>query len=451
MTETRQERKYNDKWRVLFQDSILSVLSSLLAFLLVRWLTEPVPRFSLLLAKWLGFALVASLVGFLIADSYRAVRRYATLRSMGKVVLAVFIKEALLALVLIFGLVPSGSVIMVVFLLLADLLLSCLFLLYIRASARLFSSDGDEEVNAVVGMRNVLISGTGDASLALAEETTRRKEYNVVGFLTRNKNMEGRVISEWVVYYCEDFRQIDALQWRLGGIDGILFPNEPGSDDDDGDGAASDRRDTVADHTEHDGMSLAGRLVKRSFDLVASGVLLLVFSPLIAACALAVKLEDGGPVIYAQERVGKRGNTFRIFKFRSMRVDAEAVDSPQLYSGEEDPRLTRVGRFLRSHHLDELPQLWNVLRGDMSFIGYRPERQFYINQIMERNPRYRYLYQIRPGVTSYATLYNGYTDTLEKMLTRLDLDLYYLRNRSVWFDAKVLGLTFLSIVIGKKF
>ena len=87
----------------------------------------------------------------------------------------------------------------------------------------------------------------------------------------------------------------------------------------------------------------------------------------------------------------------------------------------------------------------------MSFIGYRPERQFYIGQIMERNPRYRYLYQIRPGVTSYATLYNGYTDTLEKMLTRLDLDLYYLRNRSVWFDLKVLGLTFLSIVIGRRF
>ena len=110
-----------------------------------------------------------------------------------------------------------------------------------------------------------------------------------------------------------------------------------------------------------------------------------------------------------------------------------------------------MGRFLRAHHLDELPQLWNVLRGDMSLIGYRPERAYYIDQIMARNPRYRYLYQIRPGVTSYATLYNGYTDTLEKMLTRLDLDLYYLRNRSVWFDLKVLGLTFLSIVIGRKF
>ncbi|MBR3449843.1 MAG: sugar transferase [Bacteroidales bacterium] len=198
-------------------------------------------------------------------------------------------------------------------------------------------------------------------------------------------------------------------------------------------------------------MSWSGRWIKRSFDFVASALLLLFFSPLIGLCALAVKREDGGPVIYAQERIGKRGEPFRIFKFRSMRTDAEALGSPQLYSGEEDPRLTRVGRFLRAHHLDELPQLWNVLRGDMSFIGYRPEREYYIGQIMARNPRYRYLFQIQPGVTSYATLYNGYTDTLEKMLTRLDLDLYYLRNRSVWFDIKVLGLTFLSIVFGRKF
>ena len=140
-----------------------------------------------------------------------------------------------------------------------------------------------------------------------------------------------------------------------------------------------------------------------------------------------------------------------IHKFRSMRIDAESAGDPQLYSGDRDPRLTKVGYFLRAHHLDELPQLWNVLKGDMSFIGYRPERQFYIDRIMECNPRYRYLYQIRPGVTSYATLYNGYTDTLDKMLTRLDLDLYYLRNHSVLFDARVLGMTFLSIVTGKKF
>ena len=133
-----------------------------------------------------------------------------------------------------------------------------------------------------------------------------------------------------------------------------------------------------------------------------------------------------------------------------MRTDAEQF-GPALYVGDEDPRLTRVGKFLRQHHLDELPQLWNVFRGDMSFIGYRPERQFFIDKIMAVNPRYRYLYQIRPGVTSYATLYNGYTDTLEKMLRRLDLDLYYLRNHSVGFDIRILGLTFLNIAGGKKF
>ena len=125
--------------------------------------------------------------------------------------------------------------------------------------------------------------------------------------------------------------------------------------------------------------------------------------------------------------------------------------SPALYSGEEDPRLTKVGRFLRTHHLDELPQLWNVLVGDMAFVGYRPERKFYIDQIMKEDPRYVFLYQIRPGVTSYATLYNGYTDTMEKMMRRLELDLYYLGHRSWWFDIKILWITFLSIIFGKKF
>ena len=197
-------------------------------------------------------------------------------------------------------------------------------------------------------------------------------------------------------------------------------------------------------------MGTAGQTLKRAFDIVLSSVLMLIFSPMALISAIAVKLEDGGPILYSQERIGRGGRPFHILKFRSMRTDAEAAGA-QLYAGDSDPRLTRVGAFLRKHHLDELPQLWNVLRGDMSFIGYRPERQVYIRQIMEHNPRYRYLYQIRPGVTSYATLYNGYTDTLEKMLTRLDLDLYYLRHHSILFDARVLGLTFLNIVSGKKF
>ena len=439
-----EQTKYNDSRRVLLQDSILSVLASLLSILLLRWLTGEVPGFVSIVLRWIGCSLVASLAGYFATGCYRYVRRYATIRSLGHVVLAIVVKEAVLAVLLLLRFVPAASAMMALSLLLADFLLTCVFLLYIRVAARLFSTKGDDEVNAVVGKKNVLVAGTGEPSLALADEAERSGIYNVVGLLSRNKEMEGRVIHDRIVYWCESYHEVDALQWRLGGIDAILFPNEPEGDD-------SISESTITDHPQHDGMSAFGRVVKRIFDAAASAGLLLVFSPLIGLCAAAVKLEDRGKVLYDQERIGLHGRPFHIYKFRSMREDAEAVDSPQLYSGEEDPRLTRVGRFLRAHHLDELPQLWNVLRGDMSLIGYRPERAYYIGQIMERNPRYRYLYQIRPGVTSYATLYNGYTDTLEKMLKRLDLDLYYLRNRSVWFDLKVLGLTFLSIVVGRKF
>ncbi len=133
-----------------------------------------------------------------------------------------------------------------------------------------------------------------------------------------------------------------------------------------------------------------------------------------------------------------------------MIVDAEK-DGELLYQHENEKRMTKVGKFLRKHHLDELPQLWNVLKGDMSFVGYRPERKYFIDQIMELDPRYEQLYQIRPGVTSYATLYNGYTDTMEKMLKRLALDLQYLESQSWLTDMKILWLTFMSIVSGKKF
>lgn len=200
----------------------------------------------------------------------------------------------------------------------------------------------------------------------------------------------------------------------------------------------------------YDGMNEVERNVKRIFDFIVAFVALIVFSPLFIICYFAVKHEDGGPAIFKQERIGRFGRPFYIYKFRSMRVDAEK-NGPALYQHERDTRMTKVGRFLRVHHLDELPQLLNVVKGDMSFIGPRPERKFYIDQIMKLDPRYAYLYQIRPGVTSYATLYNGYTDTMEKMLKRLELDLYYLKHRSWWFDITILFKTFVNLAIGKKF
>ena len=168
-------------------------------------------------------------------------------------------------------------------------------------------------------------------------------------------------------------------------------------------------------------------------------------------CFIAVKSEDGGPAIYRQERIGRFGRPFVIYKFRSMRLDAEK-DGPALYQGEKyDQRLTRIGKFLRVHHLDELPQLWNVFCGDMAFVGPRPERDFYIRQIEKIDNRYYMLYQIRPGITSYATLYNGYTGTLEKMVARLRYDLFYLEHRSWGMDIKIIVKTFLYIAFGKKF
>lgn len=199
-----------------------------------------------------------------------------------------------------------------------------------------------------------------------------------------------------------------------------------------------------------DGMNAFERNVKRIGDCLIAAVALIIFSPLFLFCYIAVKLEDGGPAIFKQERIGRFGQPFNIYKFRSMCLDAEKY-GPDLYKGGRDKRLTKIGKYLREHHLDELPQLWNVFIGDMAFIGPRPERKFYIDQIMKYDPRYQFLYQIRPGVTSYATLYNGYTDTIEKMLRRLRYDLFYLEHRSWWFDFTILVKTFLNIVFGKKF
>lgn len=192
------------------------------------------------------------------------------------------------------------------------------------------------------------------------------------------------------------------------------------------------------------------RFVKRSTDILVSVPCLVLFSPLFVIISLAIKWEDGLPIIYKQERIGLHGKPFNIYKFRSMKADAEK-DGPNLLEIEGDTRLTRVGKFIRAHHLDELPQLWNIVKGDMSLVGPRPERKYYIDQIMEHDPRYTYLYQIRPGATSYATLYNGYTDTMPKMLRRLSLDLYYLEHRSWWFDAKILFKTMMNILFGKIF
>lgn len=189
---------------------------------------------------------------------------------------------------------------------------------------------------------------------------------------------------------------------------------------------------------------------KRLFDFLLAFFSLLLFSPVILIIWILIIGEDGKTAIFSQERIGLNGKVFVLYKFRTMKINAEKNDNPQLCRNN-DPRLTKIGCFLRRHHLDEFPQLWNILKGDMSFVGYRPERQFFINQILKENPNYVHLYKIRPGIFSKATLYNGYTDTMDKMLIRLEMDLEYLQNQSFMYDLKVIYLTTMFIITGKKF
>ena len=198
-------------------------------------------------------------------------------------------------------------------------------------------------------------------------------------------------------------------------------------------------------------MNCIERCIKRTFDFTLALVSLVLFSPVMLVIAILIRREEpDGDVIYTQERVGYKGRPFKLYKFRSMYMDAEKDNAPQLYQ-EQDPRLTKIGAFIRAHPLDEFPQLWNVIKGDMSFVGPRPERQYFIDQISAVRPDYERLYALRPGLFSFATLYNGYTDTLEKMIRRLDLDIKYLENYSLWTDIKIIFLTSQSIIFGKKF
>lgn len=198
-----------------------------------------------------------------------------------------------------------------------------------------------------------------------------------------------------------------------------------------------------------DAMNACERGIKRLIDIFAAFLGLIILSPLflIIFCIL---LLAGGSVIFKQERIGYKGNKFFIYKFRTMCLDAEKNGIPRTES-ERREKITRVGKFLRDYHLDELPQIFNVLNGDMSLVGPRPERKIFIDQIMQINPNYVHIYKMRPGLTSKATLYNGYTDTMEKMLVRLDMDLEYLSTRSLWGDFKIVCKTGLAIFSGKKF
>lgn len=187
--------------------------------------------------------------------------------------------------------------------------------------------------------------------------------------------------------------------------------------------------------------------VKRIADVLISVLALVLLSPVFLITALIVKCTSPGPVFYAQERIGYHGKPFKMHKFRSMYVDAE--DNGPALSKDDDPRITPFGRFMRKVRLDEIPQFYNVLKGTMSLVGPRPERQYYIDQIVKRSPEYLLLQRIKPGITSWGQVKYGYASTVDEMVERLRYDLLYLDNMSLTTDLKILVYTVLIIFQGR--
>jgi len=195
-------------------------------------------------------------------------------------------------------------------------------------------------------------------------------------------------------------------------------------------------------------MSDSGKNIKRAIDVVASTLALIALTPVYTIVSCIIKATSPGPVFYLQERIGRHNKPFNIIKFRSMVKDAETAGKPQL-SSDDDPRITPFGRFMRKYRIDELPQFWNVLKGDMSIVGPRPERKYYIDQITKRVPAYALLHQIRPGITSMGMVKFGYAKNVDEMVERVKYDLMYLDNMSLLNDLKILIYTIKIVFTGR--
>ena len=188
-------------------------------------------------------------------------------------------------------------------------------------------------------------------------------------------------------------------------------------------------------------------ILKIIFDYLVTILCLIILSPVIIILAISIIVTGNGPFIYTQKRIGLYGRTFLIYKFRSM--NSEKDQDFILLSDRNDIRITPLGRFMRKHKLDEIPNFINVIKGDMSIIGPRPEQQFYIDQIIKKDPRYKNLQLIKPGITSWGQVKYGYAKNVEEMIKRMEYDLFYLENRSIRFDLKIAFYTLGIILSGK--
>ena len=318
----------------------------------------------------------------------------------------------------------------------------------------------------------VLFVGTGETARKVARQILDQREfaYRVIGFIDDDASRIGeRIVNPAIVGTPADIDRLIAehhidrivvgLSDRRGKlpVEELLRAKMAGIRVEDatttyervtGKLLIDDLRPSFLIFSEGFRVSRATRLMKRTIDLVLSLVLAILAFPLMVLTALMVLLEDGRPILYRQERVGENGRTFTLSKFRSMRKDAEKGGKP-IWAKDGDNRVTRIGRFIRKSRLDELPQLWNVVRGDMSFVGPRPERPFFVEQLSKEIPFYQQRHAVKPGLTGWAQVRYRYGSSLEDAMEKLRYDLYYIKHLSVFFDLTIVFDT-VKVVLFRK-
>lgn len=261
-----------------------------------------------------------------------------------------------------------------------------------------------------------LIHEHGVQELVIAMETTEHDKLNAVFTTVENENVFIKIIPDMYSIFTRMVKMNNILGAVLIEVDFEVMPDWQ-------------------------------KNLKRVFDIVFSIIVLILTSPMMLLIALGIKLSSKGPIFFLQERIGLKGKSFQIIKFRSMRTDAEQA-GPQL-SKENDPRITGIGKFLRKTRLDEFPQFWNVLKGDMSVVGPRPERAYFIDKIMAKAPYYKRLQKVKPGITSWGQVKYGYAENVDQMIERLYYDILYIENNSLALDFKIMAYTILIMVQGR--
>jgi sugar transferase (PEP-CTERM system associated) len=318
----------------------------------------------------------------------------------------------------------------------------------------------------------ILVVGTGETARKVVRQILSQREfaYRVIGFIDDDPSRIGeRIVNPGIVGTPADMagliahHQIDriivGLSDRRGKlpVEELLRAKMAGIRVEDatttyervtGKILIDDLRPSWLIFSEGFRVSRMTRWMKRSIDLTLSLILGVLSFPLMVLSAIAIALESGLPVLYCQERVGENGKTFTLCKFRSMRTDAEKDGTP-VWARDKDERVTRVGRFIRIARLDELPQIWNVVRGDMSFVGPRPERPFFVAELAKAIPFYQQRHAVKPGLTGWAQVKYRYGASLEDAMEKLRYDLYYIKHLSVFFDLTIVFDTVKVVLFGK--